>query len=346
MRKPVYVWLLMGIVLIFVQVVIGGITRLTGSGLSITKWEVVTGTIPPLNADAWSEAFDLYKETPQYEKLNRGMSLSEFKWIYFWEYLHRLWARSMGFIFLIPFIFFVARGWLSSVMIKRLLVVFLLAGLVGVFGWIMVASGLVDRPWVNAYKLSLHLGLALLVLGYLLWVTLQYRFPKAVGDVQRSKAMRYFIILIGLQIFLGGIMSGVKASLVYPEWPDYKGAIWPTVLLDGSAWSVDNFVNYDESPMLAALVQFLHRSIGYVLIISILYMYYRYKVSWKSMGLQHAPRMLIILLITQIVLGVGVLLKSIGTVPVGLGVAHQMVAIAILMTAVYIHYFGMKPSKY
>ena len=157
----VKVWLLVGIIMIFFQVVIGGVTRLTGSGLSITKWEIILGTFPPVNAQQWMEAFDLYKATPQYQQINEGMNLKEFKFIYFWEYFHRLWARLMGFVFLIPFLLFYFRGFFDKWLTKRLVIVFLLAALVASFGWIMVASGLIHRPWVNAYKLTMHLSLAL-----------------------------------------------------------------------------------------------------------------------------------------------------------------------------------------
>jgi len=156
--RIVKIWLIIGLVMIFFQVVIGGITRLTGSGLSITKWEIVTGTIPPLNSADWEEAFDLYKATPQYKQINKGMSMSEFKFIYFWEFIHRLWARTMGFVFLFPFLFFLGTQRFSKKLFKQLIVVFLLAALVASLGWIMVASGLRDLPWVSPYKLTLHLS--------------------------------------------------------------------------------------------------------------------------------------------------------------------------------------------
>lgn len=166
-------WLFTGLIFLFFQVVIGGITRLTGSGLSITKWDIVTGTFPPMSEETWIEEFELYKKTPQYHKINAGMSISAFKWIYFWEYLHRLWARTMGFVFLIPFLIFYRKKLISNHLLRRLGVVILLAMLAATFGWIMVASGLVNRPWVNAYKLSFHLCIALSVYTALLWTYLE-----------------------------------------------------------------------------------------------------------------------------------------------------------------------------
>ena len=155
--------------MVFIQIVVGGITRLTGSGLSITKWEIITGTLPPMNDAQWEEAFDLYKVTPQYEKINEGMSMKQFKFIYFWEYIHRLWGRFMGIVFIIPFLIFWRKGWIDKKLMSRLAWVIPMAALVASFGWIMVASGLNDRPWVNTYKLTLHLSLALILYAYLLW---------------------------------------------------------------------------------------------------------------------------------------------------------------------------------
>ena len=343
-RRVVSIWLALGIVLIYFQVIIGGITRLTGSGLSITRWEIVTGTLPPLNEEAWNQAFELYKATPQYEKINEGMTMSSFKFIYFWEYLHRLWARGMGFVFIIPFLGFWRKGWFSQVMIRRLLVVFVMAGLVGLFGWIMVASGLVDRPWVNAYKLSIHLSLALSVLGYLLWILLQYRYPR-VSVESRSRELKYFLLALAIQIFLGGIMSGVKAALVYPEWPDFGGSWLPTILLNEGAWNVDNFVNYDASPFLAGLIQLLHRTLAYVLIVSGIYIWIKHKHLIKRELFWYVSGMLVTLLVTQAILGIMVLYGSKSSVPVFLGIAHQAVAIAILLCTIIMYYFSERSSQ-
>ncbi|MCB0662592.1 MAG: COX15/CtaA family protein, partial [Saprospiraceae bacterium] len=229
-------WLIIGLFMLVMQVVIGGITRLTGSGLSITKWEIVTGAMPPLNEAAWMSEFDLYKATPQYQKINEGMSLSEFKFIYFWEYLHRLWARTMGFVFLIPFLIFWRKGYIDKPLMKRLGIVVLLAAIVAAFGWIMVASGLVDRPWVNAYKLTLHLSLALVVFGYLLWTTFfTYDTPKAASWVTEDLKGGINILfgLVIIQIMLGGLMSGMHAALVYPTWPLMHDSFLPGLIFEG-----------------------------------------------------------------------------------------------------------------
>lgn len=338
-NRLVLYWMVLGLVMIFLQITIGGVTRLTGSGLSITKWDIVMGTIPPLNAEAWEAAFELYRETPQYKRINAGMSLGEFKFIYFWEYLHRLWARLMGFVFIIPFIIFLRKKWIDPGIIRMLLTVVLLAGMVGVFGWIMVASGLIDRPWVNAYKLSIHLSLALVVYGYLLW-TILTAINNGVHLLNSNlyPVVRLFLVLLCIQIFLGGLMSGLKAALVYPTWPDMGGSWIPDVLLSRNAWSVDNFVDYESSPFLSALVQTLHRLIGYLLFINGLYIFFRMVQSERTRLFKGLSWVLISLLIIQIVLGVSVLLQSIGSIPVLYGVLHQAVAILLLTMAIFLFY--------
>ena len=241
-------WLLTGVVMLVVQVVVGGITRLTGSGLSITTWDIVYGTLPPMSDAAWQESFDLYKATPQYREINEGMELGTifqsgtFKFIYFWEWVHRLWARVMGFVFLIPFVIFRWRGDLDTMLKRRLIGVFLLAALAASFGWIMVASGLIERPWVNAYKLALHLSIAFVTYGLLWWTYLKTDLPNW-GSHNFGPSLRFrssaliFFVLLCIQIFVGGVMSGMKAGVVYPTWPDMNGEMFPSIVFDGSAYT-------------------------------------------------------------------------------------------------------------
>ncbi len=333
-------WLIAGLVMIFVQVVVGGITRLTGSGLSITRWEIVTGTLPPLNGQQWEEAFDLYKATPQYQKINQGMSMGAFKFIYFWEYIHRVWARLMGFVFIVPFAVFWAKGWFDRYLFRRLVVVFLLAALVASFGWIMVASGLIERPWVNAYKLTMHLSLALLLFAYLFWTTMRVVQPG--GGVIHSVSLKKWIMAITavltLQLLLGGTMSGMKAALFYPTWPDMNGEGVPAVLLDASAWNVKNFVDYDASAFMPALIQLLHRTTAYILTVMILWF------SWRARQASNNPRfrtgltLLVTLLITQVILGIITVINSVGVIPVDWGVLHQAFALLLLTSVLFVYY--------
>ncbi len=338
--KWIKAWLMIGLIMVFFQVVIGGITRLTGSGLSITKWEIVTGTLPPLNATQWEEAFDLYKATPQYQKINEGMSMASFKFIYFWEYIHRLWARLMGFVFLIPFLIFWSRGMFDKMLKKRLVVVFFLAAVVASFGWIMVASGLINRPWVNAYKLTMHLSLALVLYSYLFWTALKVFYPKVVpfaGKSLRSWGIAITMVL-AFQIILGGIMSGMKAGLNYPTWPAMDGGYIPGILLNSSMWTAENFVNYDSSSFMPALIQVFHRNVAYLLTFLILgFTYFSFRAKPTKL-FRNGGYILVTLLVAQVALGILTLVNCVGSVPVSLGVLHQAFALLLLSSMLFQDY--------
>lgn len=350
-KSVISIWLLIGLFMVYFQIIIGGITRLTGSGLSITKWEIITGTLPPMNQASWLEEFDKYKSTPQYSKINEGMELGNsvfdggtFKFIYFWEYLHRLWARSMGLIFLVPFIFFMALKKLPRSLLRHLFLVVGLAGLAATFGWIMVASGLVNRPWVNAYKLAIHLSLGISVFLSLLWTYLHYRFGSYGVGSKIGSGIKGIFLLIVLQIIFGGIMSGMKAALIFPTWPDIGGEYLPGILYQADQWSLHNFINYDEGPFVFALVQFVHRSLAYLIVISVCYYIISnrqyFSPSFKSVSSSTFILFLTLILI-QIILGILTLVKSIGMVPVGLGVLHQGVAVLVI-GSLLVHMFVLK----
>lgn len=348
--KAVVFWLMVGLFMVYAQIIIGGITRLTGSGLSITKWEIVTGTLPPMTEEAWQEEFIKYQETPQYKKINEGMQMGSiftagtFKFIYFWEYLHRLWARSMGFVFLFPFLFFYLRKWIPKSLAKRLGIVILLAALAATFGWIMVASGLVNRPWVNAYKLSLHLCIGISVFVALWWAFIRYIHPQRI--VKKVKANRYvmtILILLIIQIFLGGVMSGTKAALFVNTWPDLNGEMIPTQILELANWSVYNFNNYEETGFLVTLIQFLHRGLAYIITVYAIYIFIKrnFAASNESKKSYYA---FMALLLVQVLVGIITLVKSIGIIPVYWGVLHQGVAV-LLLSAYILHMYYSKWSK-
>lgn len=347
-NKAVYYWLWIGLVMLFFQVVIGGITRLTESGLSITKWEVISGTLPPMNAAEWEEAFNLYKDSPQYREINEGMSMNDFKFIYFWEYFHRLWARIMGFVFLIPFVYFIYKKALDSSLIKKLLVLVLLAALAASFGWIMVASGLIERPWVNAYKLSLHLMTALLVIAYLWWIIIDYRtkFFTALNEnasythtLVLKKYMYVFLFILTVQIFLGGMMSGMKIAVLYPTWPDMYGQYIPDAITVASAWTYRNMVEYDSNSFFPALVHFLHRNWAYLLFLVGGWIVYK-MIVWsdqkKICDMRIPAYVLAGVILIQILLGIITVISSTGKVPVLQGVLHQAGALILYITALYI----------
>lgn len=359
-HKLIYYWLICGMVMLFFQVMIGGITRLTESGLSITRWEVISGTLPPMNEADWEIAFELYKETPQYKEVNEGITMSDFKFIYFWEYIHRLWARIMGFVFIIPFFFFLFKGWIDKWLLRRLLVLIFLAGCAASFGWIMVASGLVERPWVNAYKLSVHLLLAFIVIAHLWWTVLSIRLSSAFDGIQRyinlnsTKTLLYFFsaILI-IQIFLGGMMSGMKIAVLYPTWPYMNNSYVPSVITEISQWNVHNFLNYDSNEFFPAMVHFLHRNTAYIVFIIGIYLAYQlikfrdYFTDNKEINgkLRKGGLLLATTLILQMVFGITTLIKSIGKVPVALGVIHQSMALIVLIITLYIIFVTFRLSR-
>src|SRR5215510_7045011 len=177
-RKVIGKWLLLGVFMIFIQVMLGGITRLTGSGLSITQWDVIIGSLPPMNQEQWQNAFDQYKQFPQYKIMNNDMTLEGFKSIFWWEFIHRFWARLMGVVFVVPFVWFLIKKMIDWNLGKKLIIIFILGGLQGLLGWVMVQSGLVDKPWVSPIDLSAHLILALILYCYLFWVALDVLQPK------------------------------------------------------------------------------------------------------------------------------------------------------------------------
>lgn len=334
-------WILTGLFMLIVQIVVGGITRLTGSGLSITKWEIVTGTIPPLNDEEWDIEFDLYKQTPQYEEINEGMSLSDFKFIYFWEYIHRFWARIMGFVFIIPFLFFWYKGYIDKKIAKKLGFVVLLALLAASFGWIMVASGLIERPWVNAYKLAVHLSIAFAVYGYLLWTFFtSFKVRVASEGFNMSRILIVFIILLSIQIFAGGVMSGMKAGVVYPTWPDMNGEFFPQIVLNSDMYTVKNFNYYDRNELLPALVHVIHRSSAYLLFLLGLYIYYLVNKRSNNIILINGSRLLVSMLILQLILGIWTVISCNGSIPLLQGVLHQFGAIILLSVTIYLYYIS------
>ncbi|MFN8303425.1 MAG: COX15/CtaA family protein [Saprospiraceae bacterium] len=338
--RAVRIWILTGLAMVFFQIFIGGVTRLTGSGLSITRWEVVTGAIPPLSQADWEEAFNLYQQTPQYHKINKGMTLGEFKFIYFWEYFHRLWARLMFFVFVFPFAWFWWRGMLSPLLRRRLWVVVLLAGLEGFFGWIMVASGLTKRPWVNAYNLTLHLSMGIIIFGYLLWTYFIARMPQ-VPDRLEPRWQRFgwaMVAVAFVQIALGAMMSGTKAGLFFPTWPDMQGSFIPALLFDGSKWTLNSFIDYDTDPFTPALVQVLHRNTAYILSGLILYYFWHVRRQQVSPALRTGLGVLLAALTVQILLGIFTLINCIAHIPVALGVAHQAGAVVLFGAVLLVVY--------
>jgi len=338
-------WLVIGLVMVFFQIFIGGVTRLTDSGLSITEWAVIQGTLPPLNAGEWEVAFEKYKVSAkrQYESLHGDMSMSEFKVIFFWEYFHRLWARLMGFVFIIPCLYFLYKKWIPGWLLKRLGVVILLASAAATFGWIMVASGLNEdnRTWVSAYKLMTHLGIATVLFGYLFWTWLRtHQVSDFVVGESRLKRFAWMTAgVLGIQILLGGLMAGMRAGLIHPYFPFFVEGERFLGALTSNGIGIDNLINYEQSVIPKAWVQVFHRSTAYFLAVLIVLLVTRIKRrAINSKKIKNAAILLITLLVTQFSLGILTVINCFGKVPVVYASLHQVVALLLLINILYICY--------
>lgn len=342
-RPAVRYWLLAGVVMVFLQVVIGGVTRLTDSGLSITEWEVIQGTIPPLNQAQWQEAFDAYKSAArqQYESLHADMTLQEFKVIFFWEYFHRLWARLMGVVFLVPFLVFWFKKQIPGWLMKRLAAVIFLAALAATFGWIMVESGLNDdkRTWVNAYNLVIHLLIASALFGTLFWTwLLTYGRPPTHPQGKELRRWGWVLTsLLVLQIALGGLMAGMRAGLIHPHFPFFiEGEAFINALSSKENASIGNWIDYEPSVAVKAWVQVAHRSAAYVFTgLTILFLLFLR--TWAPRpALSRAGLILLGAVALQFILGVLTIINAVGRIPVLYGVLHQGGALILFAAMLYV----------
>ena len=326
-RRTVRLWLLAVAALMFATVVVGGATRLTESGLSIVEWKPVTGVMPPLDAPAWQAEFDKYKTIPQYREHNPGMSLDEFKTIYWWEWMHRLLARLVGAAFLVPFLWFLWRGWLEPPLRARLWTIFALGAALGAVGWWMVSSGLSDRVNVSQYRLAFHLTLACAIYAAILW-TAQGLAPApriiAAGRI-RAGAIAIVVLTIA-QIYLGALVAGLRAGLIYNTWPLIDGSIVPDaarLFFETPLWR-----NFFENTL---TVQFDHRLAAYLLwLVAMLHAIDVIRTVRGGAALTGALA-LASLVTLQAALGIVTLLYQ---APLGLALLHQSTAIVVLTLAV------------
>lgn len=342
-------WLFAGVVMVFFQVIIGGVTRLTDSGLSITEWAVIQGTLPPMDDAAWQEAFDQYKSAAkkQFEALHADMTLGEFKVIYFWEYGHRLWARLMGFVFLFPFLWFLWKKQLPGWLLRRLAVVIGLASLAAVFGWIMVDSGLNNdnRTWVSAYKLIIHLGIATTLFGYLFWTWL-LAGPKVPSDGHYGALKRLGWIVAGVlfvQILFGGLMAGMRAGLVHPHFPVFVegGRLWQALASPST-----DILDYEPNLFVKAVVQLLHRITAWLLAGAIFFFFVKMRREVVSPRLKLGGNLLITALSVQFLLGVFTVINSVGRIPLFWGAVHQAGALVLLAVLLFVNYqFAGQPRR-
>ncbi len=338
-NKYIRWWLWCGAALIFLMVVIGGITRLTGSGLSMSGWNLIMGALPPMGESEWMAAFERYKEFPQYRQLNEGMSLLEFKQIFFWEYIHRLLGRVIGIVFLIPFLFFWIRGYFSPKMLKRALILFGLGALQGTMGWIMVKSGLVDVPYVSHYRLALHLLLAFILFGFCVWFALDLSKNKVTKKARNGGDLKKWTLAIGglfyVQLIWGAFTAGLDAGYIYNTFPLMNGDWLPK-----NAWSLQPaIINFVENP---GLVQWAHRILGTMLAAIVIWLWLKTKKSDISRSLKKKAGLLVILIVAQYLLGILTVLYQ---VPVSLGVLHQAVAMIFWMGWLFYYYDLIKYNK-
>jgi cytochrome c oxidase assembly protein subunit 15 len=310
----------------FATIIIGGVTRLTQSGLSIVDWQPLIGIVPPLTEPHWSDAFDRYRQFPEYRQLRPDMTLAEFKVIFFWEYLHRLVARSIGLVFLLPFVLFWRGGYLPRPLLVRTLGLFTLGAMQGGLGWLMVRSGLVDRPSVSHYRLAAHLGLALVILGFSIWLArdVALRRPAMTGEGRGRSPGLPALMIIGLllaaQIVWGAFVAGLKGGLIYNTFPLMAGQLLPPA---GLAFEpvLLNFVGN------IATVQWMHRVIGTLLLAATAALYLRMRRGAHREASRRFNVAFAALVALQFLLGV---LTLVLRVPVTLGVLHQATAAGIV----------------
>lgn len=316
------------------MVVVGGITRLTHSGLSISNYKLISGTLPPMNELAWQEAFELYQQYPEYQKLNSHFSLEDFKDIYFWEWLHRFIGRMIGLVFIIPFIYFLIKKQLSKPTIRKSIVLLLLGGFQGFLGWYMVKSGLIDRPDVSHYRLAAHLITAFITFAYTFWVALDIIYPdrNKISKHLRNLIRFSFVILI-IQIIYGAFVAGLDAGFMHNHWPMMSEGkfMHDTVLLEQTP-IIKNFFEGKSG------VQFVHRILAYLVVILVVLIWYKTRKLTLSNNQKHGIHTLILIVILQFLLGIFTLLLA---VPVWLGVAHQVGAFFLLSAMTFtLHRFS------
>ncbi len=325
-NKPIIIWLLSGCVLIFIMVIIGGITRLTHSGLSMVKWNLIMGAIPPLNEKEWLEMFNLYKQFPEYQINNHNFTLSEFKSIFFWEYFHRLIGRLLGLVFIIPFTYFLIKRKLSKKLIFQTSILLVMGALQGAIGWWMVKSGLVNNPDVSHYRLAVHLIVAFLTFAYTFWVVLHLISPdRSEGNKVFSKLSTILLITVVVQIIYGAFVAGLNAGFIHNTWPLMSGEwIHSSVYFMKPLWK-----NFFEG---LSGVQFIHRMLALLILAFVVFMWFKgRKLSLTNKQIK-ALNILLAIIVIQTLLGIFTLIL---VVPVWLAVIHQVGAFVLLTACVY-----------
>ena len=335
-RRVIRLWLLSIAILVFAIVLVGGATRLTGSGLSIVEWRPVTGTLPPLSQAEWQAEFDKYKTIPQYREQNRGMSLDAFKTIYWWEWTHRLLGRVIGVAFLLPFLWFLWRGWLDPGMRTRLWLIFGLGALQGAVGWWMVASGLSERVSVAHERLAFHLTLACVIYALILWTAQRLTTPPLEVPRRLRLTALTLLALVLVQIYGGALVAGLRGGLIYNTWPLIDGALIPSA--DRLFFLQPGWINFFDNVL---TVQFVHRTIAYLLfVVAVLHVVDVARMLRGGVALTGA---LALAAAVAFQAGVGVL-TLLHQAPLPLALLHQAMAVVVLTVAV-LHAERLTPRR-
>ena len=327
-------WLTICLISVFLIILVGGLTRLTNSGLSITQWELFRGIMPPLNENTWNEYFELYKEIPQFKLINFNMNLTEFKIIFYWEYFHRILGRFIGIFFLIPLLYFHFTKKIRRSYILTCYIIFFLIVVQGIIGWYMVKSGLVNDVTVSHYRLSLHLSTALIIISSIFWLIINIKNNTHKGFFNVAKKNIIFQILfflILLQVILGAFVSGLDAGKIYQTWPLMGYNYFPD---DSIIKNLNDLINFENH----SLVQFYHRNLAYLVTIYVCFISYLV-LKKKEKKLNKIIFFFIIVLLTQILLGILTLLTNLHIV---LASAHQISSVILILTALRLYYSIIK----
>lgn len=329
-NRQVAYWLLACCVMLLAMVVLGGVTRLTHSGLSIVEWQPLVGTIPPLNQEQWNEVFHKYQQTPEYQLVNQGMGLEEFQSIFWVEYSHRLLGRGIGLVFLLPFLYFLVRRKIDTKLMRRLGGIFLLGGLQGALGWYMVTSGLINDPRVSQYRLTAHLGLAFIIYAAIFLTALGILFPRtqpAAAEIRPLRRFSYLLTgLIFVMVLSGGFVAGIRAGFAFNTFPLMNGQLIPGDIMMLQPWYRNFFENM-------ATVQFDHRLIAWLLAFLIPLFWFRSRRLELPRHTRLACDLLLAMLAAQITLGISTLLL---VVPISLAAAHQAGALLLFSVSLFI----------
>lgn len=332
MQKPIAIWLLVCCALVFAMIVVGGVTRLTDSGLSIVEWQPIVGTMPPITQQDWDILLEKYRATPQYQQVNKGMSIDEFKSIFWWEYFHRLLGRLIGLAFFVPFVYFLWKKQVDRSLGIKLAGIFVLGGLQGLMGWYMVMSGLVNDPHVSQYRLTAHLGLAFIIFAAMFWVALGLLSParEQAQPNEQLQNLRKFSFgltwLIFIMILSGGFVAGIRAGFTYNTFPLMSGHLIPPGMFMLEPWYRNFFDNI-------ATVQFDHRLIAWILAFSVPFFWYKSRQATLSGTTRLACNLFLLMLAIQIALGISTLLM---VVPIPLAASHQGGAVLLFAASLWV----------